>query len=217
MDYQVNSTPIVPDNHKKKMMALIGLGIIGFVIVVILIATILSNGNSSQPTTVERFKSNTGIRQVTPVENSFQWKTFSTDLFSLQYPLAWKPTEYRLEDGVGYMFLPETLPDGVLSPKVSIEIVPTSRLTMDSRAASFKNSGFSQTPYTLGTIAGYKFSHVFPYKPMNGQLTNTPIEEHFIVFEHNNNLFTIGYEYDQQGASDIKQLEEKIIGTFGVK
>lgn len=211
MDSQIGLAPSVPDNHKKKMTALIALGIIGFIIMVIIIASILSGGNSSN--TQPNVGSNSVV-QVTPVVPLNQWETFSSAQFEIKYPPTWRAEEYASENGVGVMLLPSTLPAGVLSPKVSVEVVPISDLSLDSRVASFRQGGFTEKPYRSGDIVGYEFSHVLPFKPAGGQILNTPIQETFIVFEQNGSLFIIGYEHDQESAVDVVELEKKILETF---
>ncbi len=206
------SQSTIPDNHKKKMAALIGLGIIGFLIIVIIISSILSGGNSTSLRSIGG--GNKELVQVTPVTPNNEWGMFVSTQYEIQYPPTWRVEEYFSESGEGVIILPTTLPTGILSPKVSVEVVSTSELSLESRISSLRSGGFTETPYRSGDIVGYQFSHVLPFKPANGQILDTPIKETFIVFEKDGNLFTIGYEHDQEGAMEVADLEKKIIGTF---
>lgn len=216
MDQQVGAAPVSDQNYqKKKKMALIALAFIGFFVILVMVVSLFSG--SSQTPQSEEVKNSNSVVQVTPVAPLNQWETFSSAQFEIQYPPTWRAQNYSSENGVGVMIMPSTLPAGVLSPKVSVEVVPTSELSLDARISSLRNGGFKEEAYRSGDMVGYQFSHVLPFKPAKGQIINTPIQETFIVFEKNGSLFTIGYEHDEEGGAAVEQIEKQIVGTFKVK
>lgn len=216
MDQQVGAVTVSNQNYqKKKKMALIGVAIIGFFIILVMVVSLFSGG--SQEPQLVGVKSQNLVVQVTPVTPNNEWGMFVSTQYEIQFPPTWRTKEYFPENGEGVMILPTTLPAGVLSPKVSVEVMPVSRLTLDQRIASLRQGGFTERPYRSEDIVGYQFSHVLPFKPANGQIINTPIQETFIIFEMDDNLFTIGYEYDQEGGEQVAALEREIVGTFKLK
>ncbi len=212
---QQSSVQPIPDNQKKKKMALVALGVIGFLIIVVIIYSLFSD---KTVTTRDRLLENAGVVTVTPVAAGNQWKTFTTDKFDIQYPQTWIEHIYQIQGGgVGVRFLPSSLPAGALSPKLSVEVIPTSVTNLASRKNSFAQSGFTEAPYQLGTIQAAQFSHALKFKPVGQGVENTPLEERYIVFEQDGNLYMIGYEYDQVGGEKVQAVEEQILKTFKLK
>ncbi len=89
-------------------------------------------------------------------------------------------------------------------PNLTISYDPNPSLSVEEKITPFTSLGFVRSTTTLGGLTAIKLTGTFPYKVVNGNPIQSPVQETVILLEKGNVQYQIEYFYD--GANvDLKQ------------
>lgn len=132
----------------------------------------------------------------TPTPLIAQTKTYANVYFSLSFPKDWQEKSIPQTTGELLLISPNTLPQGVNDPHISIARLSKTSKSYDNNLTFYRNHGYQESPVTIGTIPGIKLQGVTKTKVVQGTIITSPLQDTYYFLEDKNNKYMINTTYD---------------------
>lgn len=144
------------------------------------------------------------------------WQIYDDQDFKFWYPQDWKVELAGIKNGGEAVSVkPVYLADGNYYPRVIVEKIPITNISLNTRNEGFIKLGFNKTQATLGKISVSKYTMSTILNIANDSKMNIPIYSQLNVFEFKGNIYTVGYEIDNnERRQNEEKVAEKIVSSF---
>lgn len=144
-----------------------------------------------------------------------KWTTYQGKGYSFQYPPQWVPQEFTTNNGGKIIRIkPQQLPEGVEYPHFLLQVEPFSKDAIAMKKEVLKGLGLKESITKVGRADAEKFSGTIPFKTVNNQRVDEPLQDTTILLVQRDTLYTFKYEYEGEVNKDLDRYFQDFTDSF---